>query len=406
MQAPERRSRADLLVAAAIVVSIVVAAAVIWLRSDARGTTSITATVPAVAPQTALAVPDELTELWHADNSVGAAPLTAGGAVVTAAGGTVTGRDAVSGNEIWRYQRDMPLCGVISAWGTAVAVYRDRRGCSQVTELAGADGSRRADRSSDADDTVHLSSDGTYVLTQGPTRLEMWRSDLVRTVEYGRIDAPVNPKAQPREGCALNSAVSSSTRLSVLERCPGEDADRLTILNPAPKDSQKPEEYGSTVLAELAPGHPGARVLAVAGDRTAVYLPGDNGASKPSIGVFDATANAIAQYPLSARLAPDARVARVGAGYGVWTGSQLIMLGSNDLAPLWTVAGALGPGTQMAGRTLVPVAGAIAVLDPGTGTETGRIPVQRDAATAGPITLSVIGDVVLEQRGDELVALR
>ncbi len=322
MQAPERRSRADLVVAAAIVLSIVVAAAVIWLRSDARGTTSSTATVPAVAPQTALAVPDALTELWHANNSVGAVPLTAGGAVVTADGGTVTGRDAISGHEIWQYQRDMPLCGVVSAWGTAVAVYRDRRGCSQVTELSGSDGSRHAHRTSNAGDTVHLSSDGTYVLTLGSTRLEMWRSDLVRTLEYGRIDAPVNPKAQPREGCVLNSAVSSSTRLSVLERCPGEDADRLTILNPAPKDSQKPEEYGSTVLAELSPGKPGARALAAAGDRTAVYLPGDGGASKPSIGVFDATANAIAQYPLSAPLAPDARIARVGAGYVLWTGWQ------------------------------------------------------------------------------------
>ncbi len=59
----------------------------------------------------------------------------------------------------------------------------------------------------------------------------------------------------------------------------------------------------------------------------------------------------------------------------------------------------------MAGSLLVPVPGAIAVLDPATGTERARIPVTR-GSDAGPIATSVLGDIVLEQRGDEVVALR
>ena len=72
---------------------------------------------------------------------------------MTADGGTVTGRDPRTGAVLWSYQRDLPLCGSVGAWHNAVAVYRDQRGCSQVTELAGDTGNRVAARSSYNDDT-------------------------------------------------------------------------------------------------------------------------------------------------------------------------------------------------------------------------------------------------------------
>ncbi|MFH5210982.1 hypothetical protein [Antrihabitans spumae] len=405
MLAPERRSRGDLIAAALIVVFVIVAATVVWLRSDARGTTSITAEFPAVQPETALSVPENLGERWRADSGVTDLPLVAEGAVVTADGDAVIGRDPATGDEIWRYQRNMPLCDVISAWGDVVAVYRDRRGCSQVTALRGSDGLRQGNRTSDADDAVTLGFDGTYVRSQGATRIELWRSDLVRTVEYGRIDAPVNPNSQPRSGCTIDSAASSSSKLAVLERCPGEPTDRLTVQNPAPKDAQKPEESGSVVLEELSPGTSGVRILATAGDKTALYLPGDGGASKPRIGVFDGNAKAIAQYPLPALLSPDAKVSKVGTGYNIWTGSQVVALSSTDLAPLWTFDGALGPGGAMAGRTLIPVADGIAVVDPITGQQQSRITFARNDSASGPITTAVLGNYVFEQRGSQLVAL-
>ena len=403
MLAPERRTRGDLAVAVAIVVAIVVAATLVWLHSDARGTTSITAQSPIPAPAAALQVPDRLAELWHAPDGATDTPLTVDGAVVTADDGTVTGRDPQTGNVLWSYQRNMPLCGVASAWHSAIAVYRDRRGCSQVTALDGATGLRKGHRTSAADDSVHVAFDGTYVMSQGPTRLELWRYDLVRTIEYGHVDAPVNSHSQPRSGCDLLSAASSSSRLTVLERCPDEPALRLTILNPSPKDSQKPEEYGSSTLTNIVAAPADVRVLAVSGDRTAVYIDGGS-SSGPVIATYDGGGKAVAQFPLTAPLAPNATIAKVGAAFTLWTGTQLVALRS-DFAPIWAINGALGPGVLMAASVLVPIPGAIAVVDPITGQLRSQIPLDRKGTETAPITMAVLGTVVLEQRGKEVFAL-
>ena len=404
MLPPERRTRADVLAAAAIVVVIVLVGVVVWQRSDAHGTVSVTARTPATQPATALAVPSTVRELWRAASPASTAPIVANGAVVTADDGTVTGLDPLSGAQLWHYRRNMPLCGAIGAWGTAVAVYRDQRGCSQVTQLDGSDGHRTGSRTSYADDSVELSEDGTYVLSRGANRLELWRSDLVRTLEYGYVDAPVNPKNQPRTGCTLLSAASSGTRLGVLEQCPGEVAARLTVLNPVPKDATKPEEYGSAVVPDLAGGD-GARLLATSGDRIAVYVPGDNVNLRPYLGIFDATAQEVARYPLSERLPANATVVKVPGAFLLWTGAAVVALRAGDLAPLWSALGAIGPGTAMAGTIVVPVPGAMQVLDPTTGRPTNRIPVQRPDQISDPILTAVVGNTIVEQRGDQLVAL-
>lgn len=399
MLAPERRTRLDVAVAAVIAIVVAVAATVLWIRSDARGTSVVTANVPATEAPPATAVPPSLTETWRASSPATAAPVVAGGgAIVTAEDGTVTGRDRLTGDPLWRYQRDMPLCGVIGAWGTAVAVYRDQRGCSQVTQLDGATGARKAQRSSDADDEVTLSYDGTYVVSRGSTRMELWRSDLVRTLEFGRVDAPINAGKQPHPGCDLLSAAAGGTRVSVLMNCPDDAGDRLSVLDAAPKDSQEPQEFGSSVVGAESGS---ARLIAASGDRTAVYLPADR-----RIAVYDGTGAEIASHPVSGPVSPDATAARNGGVFTWWTGSELIALSTSELAPRWTAAaGALGPGTIMAGSLLVPMPDGVAVLDPATGAPQRRIPVARDDVTA-PITTSVVGDIVLEQRGDTVVALR
>ncbi|WP_280242222.1 hypothetical protein [Nocardia abscessus] len=56
MLAPERRTRADIISAVAIAVLVVIAGAVVWVRGDAHGPVSVTAsctppTPPAGAPQ-------------------------------------------------------------------------------------------------------------------------------------------------------------------------------------------------------------------------------------------------------------------------------------------------------------------------------------------------------------------
>ncbi|WP_040797919.1 Rv3212 family protein [Nocardia higoensis] len=407
MLAPERRTRADIIAAIGIAVAVVLAAVVVWARGDATGTESVTAAEPATTPAAAVELPTALRELWHAPDDASERALVAGGAVVTASDGTVTGRDPQTGAELWHYRRDMPLCGAEAQFGMVVAVYRDERGCSQATMLSGNDGARRTARSSYMDDEVRLSVDGTYLLAQGSDRLEMWRSDLVRTVEYGYVDAPVNVKTQPRKGCTLLSAASSSSRLAVLESCPDDAGIRLTVMNPSPKDNTVPEEYGSRVLTGPDARSRDAKVIAVSDSKILLYQPGTDLASErvpPRLSVFDGNGNPLATHELSAPM-DDPRTTRVGSVSLVYTGTELIALNAATFEPQWTVPGAVGTPAAMATRLLVPVPGAIVAVDLVTGAEVARIPVDRSGSADSDISLAVLGEIVLEKRGDTLYGL-
>jgi hypothetical protein len=88
-----------------------------------------------------------------------------------------------------------------------------------------------------------------------------------------------------------------------------------------------------------------------------------------------------------------------------WTGSQTVALDGTDLAPLWTLKGTLGPALPYAGSLLVPVAAGLREVDAVRGTVERTLPVARADPTA-PVRLAAAGEMVLEQRGGEVVALR
>jgi len=398
--APERRTRSDLIGALALALAVVVAVTVVWLRSDAHGTTSVTADTSLPPLSTSVLLPDILKQTWESPSADSSSPITVGNAVVTADGSEVIGRDPATGEEVWRYARNIPLCGAIGSWDRVVSVYQDDRGCSQVTSLVADTGARKDQRNSDADSAVSLSADGTYLISRGSERMELWRSDLVRTLEYGRVDAKVNPNKQPRTGCTLLDAASSANRVSVLERCPGEASNRLTVMNPAPKDAQEPEEYGSSILLDSE----GARLLAVAGEKTAVYLPAANG-TVSRISIFDGSGSPIVDYPIEGAVTEGARTHADKASITWWTGSQTVNLRLSDLAPTWIVNGTSGPGSMVAGQMLIPVPGGIAAVSPSDGAVQRMIAVDR-GETATPIVLASAGETILEQRGDTLFALR
>jgi hypothetical protein len=121
----------------------------------------------------------------------------------------------------------------------------------------------------------------------------------------------------------------------------------------------------------------------------------------------------IRSYPLD--LAPDdlrddpadhvMSVNRVTGAVYWFTGSRTIALSLDDLRPLWTIDNAMGPGTAFAGKILVPVRDGIEVLNPATGEVVATTPIDR-GSYEGPITMSALGPMVFEQRGDMLVALR
>jgi hypothetical protein len=89
-----------------------------------------------------------------------------------------------------------------------------------------------------------------------------------------------------------------------------------------------------------------------------------------------------------------------------FTGSATVALDTAELRPRWIRPASLGAGSEVASRRLLlPVPGALAVLDTATGQQLGALPVDR-GGYHGPIGTASSGDVVLEQRGDTLVALR
>jgi hypothetical protein len=87
-----------------------------------------------------------------------------------------------------------------------------------------------------------------------------------------------------------------------------------------------------------------------------------------------------------------------------WTGSRTIALDGTTLTPAWTVAGALGPALPYAGSLLVPVPDGLAEVDPTGGATLRTIPVRR-ADPLAPVRLESTGEVLVEQRGSELVAM-
>lgn len=403
MVRPERRTKGDILAAAAIAVVIAVVASLIWWTSDARATISRPAAVPAPNPSPARQVPAALNQLWVATSPATTAPVAVGGTVITGDGREVQGRDPGSGQTRWSYSRDSDLCGVSWVYHFAVAVYRDDRGCGQVSTLDGSTGRRGPARSGYADPRVQLSSDGTTVLSIGDTRVELWRSDMVRMLAYGETDARVKPSARGlHSGCRIVSAAASSSAVSVLESC-GNQADlRLVLLRPG-KDDDEPQQR---VVSEpgIAPGV-GARVLAVWETSTAVYLP----SPQPRVDVIDDTGTTVSSTLLPKPPSSSAVVSHAGSLITWWTGDSLMVFETGNLSLRYTIAAGgttapLGPGTMMAGRLLVPVTGAIGVYDPVSGANERYIPINRAAGKSAVVPV-VAGSRVFEQRGDTVVAL-
>jgi hypothetical protein len=398
---PERRTKGDILAAAAIVVVVAMVAVFIWWHSDARATVSRSAAAPAPTISSARAVPANLRQLWTAPSPTTREPVIVSNVVVTGAGHEIAGRDPKTGQPLWSFARDRDLCGVTWVYDLAVAVYPDSRGCGQVSTVEAKSGKRGPTRTAYADKQITLSTDGTTVLAAGATRVEMWRSDMVRTLAYGDIDAPLNPPVPPKPPCHFLSSAASSAAASILETCSTFPGVRLTLLKVAKEDVEPEQKFlqQPDITADS-----GAKVLAVADVRTAVYLP----TPKPRVVVYDDAGQEVSNNELPKPAGADITVSDAGNLVTVWTGDALWALDASTLAFRYTIAAAaarpLGPGAMMAGRLLVPVTGGIAVYTPDNGTFERMIPVDRGNVT-GPIVPAVIGTTVVEQRGDTVVAL-
>ncbi|MCV7069949.1 hypothetical protein H7H73_05020 [Mycobacterium rufum] len=402
MVTTERRTRADVVAAVVIAAVVVLVAAVVWWTSDARATLSRPAATPVPTLKPAVAVPATLRQVWVAPSARTSRPLPVSGAVVTGDGRAMQGRDPATGEALWSYERDLDLCGVTWVYNYAVAVYPDVRGCGQVSTIDARTGMRGPARTSYADKRVTLSGDGTTVLSAGDTRLEMWRSDMVRMLSYGALDAPINPGKPASPACRFTSAAASSSAVSVLEACPNQADLRLTLLRPSDEEDTPELKY---VQQKGVTDGSGARVVAVSDTTTALYVP----TPKPRLDIVDETGATIDSTVVPAAPSSDATISRVGDLITWWTGDALMVFSATNLQYRYTVAakGAnapVGPATLMAGRLLVPVTSGYDVFDPATGAGDRHIALQRPAVD-GPVVPAVAGSMLLEQRGDEIVGL-
>lgn len=394
-----------MVVAAAIAGVIALVAAIVWWTSDARATISVPAATPVPSLKPAKVVPDSLTQLWSAPSPKTSQPLVVSGAVVTGAGRGMEGRDPSTGDTLWSFARDLDLCGVTWVYSYAVAVYPDVRGCGQVSTVDAKTGVRGPTRTSYSDREVTLSGDGTTVLSAGSTRLEMWRSDMVRMLSYGALDARIKPDVPVLPLCRMVSAAASSAAVSVLEACDGQADLRLTLLRPS--DDEDTPEIKYVQQNGVSDGS-GARVVAVVDTTTAVYIP----TPKPRLDIVDETGTVIASTVVPGPPSDQATASRPGDLITWWTGDSVMVFSANNIQYKYTVAAVgdnapVGPATIMAGRLMVPVSSGYDVFDPVTGASDRHIPLQRPATDnpAAPVVPNIAGSVLLEQRGDELVAL-
>jgi outer membrane protein assembly factor BamB len=332
--------------------------------------------------------------------------------VVAGDGGTVTGRDAETGAVAWSYQRDLALCTVGAGFpasddgdGHALALYASRSGwCSELTALHPSSGKRADASNPDMRPGVQLLANGSYVTATGADYLEVWRSDLVRTLEYGDVPTPVQPGKQPRPDCTYGSTAVSGDGIGVIERCPDAATDRLTLLAPdGAKGADTPDVQFSVELPAA-----NAVLVAIGGDREAVAVPGP-----PRLLVLDRAGLQITQVPLdvpatalnTAPAGAPATVTTDGSRFYWWAGGTTIALDAGTLTPVWTLPDTLGPPAAYGTGLLAPVRNGLADLDPARGTLLRTLPVPRADPTAA-VRLATAGEVVLEQRGPEVVALR
>lgn len=380
---PARRRVIDRWVAAGLFVIVVLAGTVVYWTSDLRATTLSTGPSQAT-PAAPNAAPATLTERWTlpTDPALGAV-ASPYGVVAVADAHTVRGHDAVTGAPRWSYERsNVALCAIGS--GDADAPGIDRRGrvrgiltvfelggvCSQLVLLDPVTGDRHYVRTSANQPGGSLAFGGPYAGWLGPSLVELWRDDLVRTIQYG--EQPQPPKADTiRAGCEFTDLALADKQFATVEHCADRGPNALVVLNWATPADAPDKPDGQDVFkheprAEIDTGSTAARIVGITADRVAVLV----AAPTPAVVVYDAAGTETSRTPVDlpadavraadARRAPDRTAATPAiqdgdTRYSI-VGSHLLAVSSRTIDVVVPPTPTTGTASDTAGASTSAVA--------------------------------------------------
>lgn len=459
-----RRRTLDRAIAVALTTVLVVVGLILYLRSDIRAADLQTGESEPV-PTPGTSVPASLTESWRAptDPELGAV-ISPGGVVVTTTTHGMTALDASTGAERWSYRRDnRELCAVGSPDTDAAAVtstghlsgitavYRVGDWCSAVQNFDAVTGERGRTRTSPNEAGGELLFGGNAAGWWAPTLLELWRYDLVLMTRYGIEPNPTNSGTQ-HVGCTFTDMAIALDQFATIEHCAEQGPNaRVTLhFNDAgsKRTDGKWDKFEFEPRMDVDTGSPVAVIAAVSIHRVLVLVT----EPEPALVLYDAAGTEISRTPVDLTVdeitaaadgRPLPRLVTDNASYAK-VGDTVLVMGEESVttdapataittstpaatetsaapstAPAapeqvtvtslefkYAVPDALGLPAEEGSDLLVPVADGLLVLDRETGPAgaTRTIPLTREG-WVGPIQVGVVGETVIEVRGDVVVGL-
>ena len=421
LPAPERRDRSDIVATAVIVVGLALGGTGVWLSSDAHSVQHHVANGESKELTTRSGeLPREVHQLWTAKTQSENLVMDHGG-VVSLEGTKVAMLEMNDGQQRWSYDKGEEVCAVTKGWDKTTMIFRGPKGCGQAVSLDSSTGEYWSTRDALAPDHVRAFSSEDSIGTVSATRVETWRSDLVRTVEVGKPFTPVKVGKQEYTKCEFTSVATAGNLLGTMQVCPKDDSsDKGTtegnsgkkivrLFNTTPEDSDAPETWHTYRVPA------GSEIVAANRYRIAIAVP-PHGQGRARIQVLNKEGD-FHNFPVD--VGTDIRdrvrrndtsvyrpqVVRTEGLAGWFNGKALVALNPETLRPMWTLPDAQGAGVAVQDKIAVPLRNkGIAIVNPSTGRVERTLAVDR-GGYEGTVELTFSGHAFVEKRGDQLVGL-